>query len=734
MMVNPIRMAIAEALEQQVERLLREAGQARPAGMKVSVERPAHPEHGEYASNAAMQLARTLRRAPLAIAAELAAGLERDGRVGGLVRQVEVAAPGFLNMRLDWRVWADGAVAQQVQAPSLGDAIPQPHKAVIEHTSINPNKAAHIGHLRNSCIGDTLARLYKRVGYRVEVHNYIDDLGNQLADTVVGLLHTGAEGEYARFGDFCWDTYAAVNRAYKADPSLAEERIRVLHELEEGRSGTAWLGELVAEKIVREHVEEMKRFGIEYDVLVWESHLVRQGFWQAAFDMLSGTPVFRQETEGKLAGCWVLKQGSRGSRSEGAGEGEVAVLEAAEMEEQEQEHGLEQEHVLEQESETGHHVDKVLVRSNGILTYTAKDIAYHLWKFGLLKKTFTYKRFGDKLWSTAGVKAARKSFGQADLVLNVIDHRQEYPQAMVKQSIEALGFDRQAERLRHVSYGVVSLSPATAAELGIDTSDGKSSYAMSGRQGIGIKVADLLAHMERVIDEKRSRRSGLSSRAIAAAAIRYYLLRYNLNTEVVFDLHKAMEISGNTGVYLLYAYARAASLAAKAGAAGAAGVGAGVGGADAGAEASADGGGGAGAASTAGSSGGAVAGVEASVAGEDGAGTVNAGGRDTAEGQPLPLAALADEAALQPAERALLRQLAYWPDTLAAAAEELAPNLVAAYAHELATAFSTFYAACPILRAADAERRSFRLWLTARYRETLGDALQLLGLPTPSRM
>lgn len=654
--MSTVQQLLADALHGQVARLLREAGLEWPADLQVQVGPPAHAQHGDYASNAAMPLARLLRRAPLHIAAELRDGLLADAGgwdVGGLLAHVEAVAPGFLNMRLNWRRWAEMDFDAGREA-----AEGHPPKVVIEHTSINPNKAAHIGHLRNSCIGDTLARLYKRVGYRVEVHNYIDDLGNQLADTVVGLLHTGAEGAYARFGDYCWDTYAAVNRAYAATPSMTEERTRVLHELEEGRSSTAWIGELVAERIVREHTEEMRRFGIRYDVLVWESHLVRQGFWAAASAKLKTTPAFVLAEEGKLAGCWVLKQGN----------GAEDATDQVDAEEP-------------APGQADHSADKVLVRSNGILTYTAKDIAYHLWKFGLLDQTFTYTPFAtDSLWTTAPAGAGvRKRFGQADIVLNVIDHRQQYPQAMVKQALEALGFTRQAERLRHVSYGVVSLSPGTAAELGIDTSDGKGSYAMSGRQGIGIKVAEMLQLMERVIEEKRSRRTGLSSEAIAAAAIRYYLLRYNLQTEVVFDLHKATEITGNTGVYLLYAHARAASILAKAE-------------------------------------------QEASEKVRPG----EAGELVSSKAPPFP-------AVLEAAEYSLLRQLAYWPETLEAAAEERAPNLIGTYAYELATAFNTFYAACPILKA-EGERRSFRIWLTAKYKMTLADALQVLGLPAPNRM
>lgn len=612
-------------IEAAVTDLLNELGLSQAAPVKVIIEQPSHMEHGDYSTNIAMQLAKVLRKPPLQIAQLIQQRLEQTGLIDNRVSKIEIVPPGFINLFMNWKQWA--------QQPLASAAAPTGQKVVIEHTSINPNKSAHIGHLRNSCIGDTLVRLLQRVGHQVEVHNYIDDLGNQLADTVVGVLHTPLHKEHTRFGDFCWDVYAAINKEYQGNPKLTEQRSHVLHHLEEGGNNLAWLGLLVAERIVREHVEEMKPFRISYDLLVWESSIVREGFWNAAFELLKQTSLFYQETDGKLAGCWVLKQPSS---AEGGDDSE-------------------------------HSADKVLIRSNGILTYTAKDIAYHLWKFGLLEKDFAYSKFSEDLWTTHAA-GAKEAFGKADIVINVIDHRQEYPQMMVKQALEALGFSDQAAKLRHVSYGVVSLSPGSAAELGIDTSDHKASYAMSGRQGIGIKIAELLNLMEGVVETKRSDKTGISSRAIAAAAIRYYLLRFNLHTEVVFDLQQATEISGNSGVYLMYSYARAVSLIGKA-------------------EQELN--------------------IAPSVPGE------------------FP--------EMEKAEYALLRHIANWPDTLAVASRELTPNLICNYAFDLATLFNNFYAVCPILKT-DAERKKFRVWLTAVFKDTLADALEVLGLPTPSRM
>ncbi|WP_199617012.1 arginine--tRNA ligase [Paenibacillus alkalitolerans] len=620
-----ISLAIINGIERAVESLFHELGLKFTADIKINVEQPAHLEHGDYSTNVAMQLAKALRKAPLQIAEALKSKLEQQGSIDNLIAKIEVAPPGFINMHLDWKQWA-----QREFALPAGTG----EKAVVEHTSINPNKSAHIGHLRNSCIGDTVVRLLKRSGYNVEVHNYIDDLGNQLADTVVGVLNIPHKKEHSRFGDFCWDVYSKVNKEYENNPELLEQRTKVLHSLEEGNENLSWIGFIAAEQIVREHLEEMNEFGINYDLLVWESNIVREGFWASAFSLLQQTPQFYRESSGKLEGCWVLKQPSSETEENDSSE---------------------------------HSTDKVLVRSNGILTYTAKDIAYHLWKFGLLDKDFLYKRFSDGLWTTHS-SGTDSSFGKADIVINVIDHRQQYPQAMVKQALEILGYAQQAEKLRHVSYGVVSLSPGAAKELGIDTSDGKASYAMSGRQGIGIKISDLLDIMEGVIENKRSDKDGLASRAIAAASIRYYLLRFSLLTEVVFDIQQATEVTGNTGVYLMYSHARAANIVSKA----------------------------------------------------------------AAEHNMKP--AIPDEInQLDKSEYALLRHLAAWQDTLYTACIELSPNIVCNYAHELATLFNNFYAACPILKA-DGDKKQLRLWLVSKFKETLGDALNVLGLPAPDRM
>lgn len=659
---------IKNSLEQCIHKVSEGLGIPGSSAVKVALEQPANADHGDYSSNIAMQLARPLRKAPAVIAELIIAELKSSGSVNGLLQRIEVAQPGFINMYIDWQVWAQ-----------TDFAIPQAdgEKVIVEHTSVNPNKSMHIGHLRNSCIGDALVRILRKTGYRVEVHNYVDDLGNQLADTVVGLLNVPLAGNHVRFGDYCWDIYAEINKEYAQHPESVHKRTEILHALEQGDGNLSWIGNLVAGQIVKEHVEEMRNFGIGYDLLVWESSILKEGFWSSAFDLLSQTDVFVQESEGKLAGCWILKQ-SAGTGAE-----------------------------VTQETEEEHQKDKVLVRSNGILTYTAKDIAYHLWKFGLLDKDFAYSEFNSGLWTT-GLRGETLPFGRADKVVNVIDYRQEYPQAMVKQAFQALGYHEQAERLHHVSYGVVSLSPASAAGLGLDTSAGKSSYAMSGRQGIGIKVTELVRLMEDSIESTRSDKNGLSSRLIATAAIRYYLLRFNLGTEIVFDFKQAMEISGNTGVYLMYAYARASRVLSKGSALAESGTG---------------------------NNGDNEHGGSREYGGHGNSGdngsskhSASSGLEGSSAHGDLPLF----PPQLEAAELALLRQLSLWQDTLYTASRELTPNTICNYAHSLAALFSN-YSACPILKG-EASSIAFRLWLTRSFTDTLGEALDVLGLPKPERM
>ncbi|MEK7584276.1 MAG: arginine--tRNA ligase, partial [Patescibacteria group bacterium] len=360
--------------------------------------------------------------------------------------------------------------------------------------------------------------------YETEVQYYVDDTGVQVADTFVALKEFGgAPAQGQKFDHFCWDRYAQINAAYQKDSQLLEKRSHVLHALEDADSREAFEVKELASRILNDHLSSMADFGVSYDLLVWESDILRFEFWKRAFEVLQKSDSFTKETEGKNKGCWVLKTGEKSQDEE-------------------------------------HSPDKILVKSDGTVTYTGKDIAYHLWKFDLLGKDFRYgiwkKAPQKEPLATTDAKGKKSSkYGRADRVYNVIDVRQAYPQAMVKLALEKLGYEKESKQLKHVSYGVVKLA-----------GEGQ----MSGREGKGVKVDDLLRmvteHVSTQAYSVQSKRSDapVSDREIAVGVIKYFMLRYNPHSEIVFDLKEAGAITGNTGPYIQYAYARASGILVKA--------------------------------------------------------------------------------------------------------------------------------------------------------------------------
>lgn len=499
--------------------------------MDPVVEPSAVPEAGDYSSALAFRLAGLLHRSPREIAAEIAARVALMSLSHR--REITVTGAGYINLRLDFALLTPAVIRRALDWGAVVSADPEAGpKVVVEHTATNPNKAAHVGHLRNACIGDTVARLLRARGNSVEVQNYIDDTGVQVADVLVGIRNLGlspADGE--SFDRFCSRAYVEVCRRYEQDPALAELRVQTLRQIE-GREGeVAKEAKELAGKIVDAHLQTMSRVGVTYDLLTWESDIIERGFLGHALDWMREAKVIQQPMEGPFQGCWVLPLEEGGEEVE-LGEGDA----------------------------------KVLVKSDGIATYTSKDIAYHLWKFGVLGLDFDYR-----LWSPQGpatttsdpelAQLAPDRFGRAARVVNVIDQRQSAPQRVVKEALRRLGFDAQAQALHHLAYEVVALSPRAASALGIDTSEGKAMYALSGRLGIDVGADDLLDEAERQVQSKA--RDQATAARLAASAVRYYLLRFGLNSIINFDFGEALRTSGDTGVYLQYAHARACGILAK---------------------------------------------------------------------------------------------------------------------------------------------------------------------------
>jgi arginyl-tRNA synthetase len=555
-MILPIHAAIRTRLQ---SRLAADYNLSPADQPPIVIETPPQRAMGDIAVPVAFELARRLRKAPRAIAQELA---DRIGDIPGVAR-IQVAPNGYLNFflaRADFL--RDRLSPVGAQAPAATR-----EKVIVEHTAINPNKAAHVGHLRNSILGDTLVRLLRFQGQTVEVQNYIDDTGVQVADVVVAFtelehqtiddVRTLTSDPAVRFDYYCWDLYSRVTHWYEEDKSRLEIRARVLHAIEEGGNPLAEIGALIADRIVRCHLDTMGRLGISYDLLTWEGDILRLHFWATAFEQLRARDAVFLQTEGRLKGCWVMPI-----------EGADTPGEAPET--------LDDPN----EEEAGDQREKVIVRSNGTVTYVGKDIANQFWKFGLLGKDFYYRVFdvrdGLAIWATTSTTtdaADRPAFGHASAVYNVIDSRQSYLQQLLKQALATMGFARESARSTHFSYEMVALSHATARALGYQDTDsgGKPFVEVSGRKGLGVKADDLLDRLvETAAHEVDSRNPELDlserlsiARQIAVAAVRYFLVKFTRGKVIAFDIDEALSFEGETGPYLQYAVVRAANIFAK---------------------------------------------------------------------------------------------------------------------------------------------------------------------------
>jgi arginyl-tRNA synthetase len=526
----------------------------------IPLEIPPDLKFGELATPIAFELARKLRKAPKIIAQEIVAAL---GHVEGF-DGFDVAGAGYINARLDRAagVRVVAGVADS-QVPKAGPGAPVVH-SLVEHTSINPNKAAHVGHLRNAILGDTFVRLLRAAGQKVDVQNYIDNTGVQVADVVVGFQHLEDMGlaqvrlllddlksKGQRIDYYCWDLYAHTSQWYTSgtdEENEARKKLRyaTLHELECGGNETSEIAELISTAVMRRHLETMLRLGIEYDFLPRESEILHLKFWESAFEQLKNTGVLYFENEGKNKGCWVMtRPGAEVTKGE-----------------------------TDEDS-------KVIVRSNGTVTYVGKDIAYHLWKFGLLGKDFGYKPFftypDHECWISAEKgEETHPHFGGAQAIYNVIDTRQSDPQANVIQALRGMGYTDQANRYTHFSYEMVALTPRCAVELGYDISpedQARPYIEVSGRKGFGVKADDLidkLIHATRAeVDARQTDRNEAERQCIAEqiaiGALRYFMLKFTRNSVIAFDFKEALNFEGETGPYIQYAVVRARNIFRKGG-------------------------------------------------------------------------------------------------------------------------------------------------------------------------
>jgi arginyl-tRNA synthetase len=538
-----VYLELQKALTEHIRTVLRAKYQLEVEAIPVEI--PPDLKFGELATPIAFELARKLRKAPKIIAQEIVTAL---GSVDGFSR-FEVAGAGYINARFDRVAGVRSVAFAEGPPPSTRS------HSLVEHTSINPNKAAHIGHLRNAILGDTFVRLLRAAGQKVDVQNYIDNTGVQVADVVVGFLHVEGRSltevrslvedlnqNQEKVDFYCWDLYARTSHWYdegSEEENAARKKLRydTLHQIEAGGNETAQVAELISTAVLRRHLETMLRLGIEYDFLPRESEILHLKFWDAAFEQLKQTGVLYFETEGKNKGCWVM-------RRPGAATVDGEVDEDA----------------------------KVIVRSNGTVTYVGKDIAYHLWKFGLLGRDFGYKPFfqyqrHDCWISTEHGVEPHPHFGEAQAIYNVIDSRQSDPQANVIQALRGMGHTEQADRYTHFSYEMVALTPRCAVDLGYSVSEedlGRPYIEVSGRKGFGVKADDLIdkliAATRAEVDARQTSRDEAERRRIAEqiaiGALRYFMLKFTRNSVIAFDFKDALSFEGETGPYCQYAVVR----------------------------------------------------------------------------------------------------------------------------------------------------------------------------------
>jgi arginyl-tRNA synthetase len=533
----------------------------------IVVEQPPKIEFGEYALPIAFELARKLRKAPRKIAEEIVGGV---GAIPGIER-LEVAGGGYINVRVNRAELATALAADESPAADAPAG-----KVLVEHSSINPNKAAHIGHLRNAILGDTFVRLLRFAGREVDVQNYIDNTGVQVADVVVGFLHLEKKSRAQiealaaapRFDYLCWDVYARVSRWYEEDQSNLQARAAMLRLIEEGNNETTEVADFISRAVLKRHLETMDRLDIEYDFLPRESEILHLHFWDAAFSKLKEAGVLTFENDGKNKGCWVMRRAGTAAKTLTTGGTESTGDENTEAQ-------ISGDKITEEDQ-------KVIVRSNGTVGYVGKDIAYHMWKFGLLGRDFGYRKFyrypnAHDCWiSTIAGEKDHPHFGDVAEIYNVIDARQSEAQNTVIEALRGLGHGEAADRYTHFSYEMVALTPRCAAELGYTLSEEDKArpwIEVSGRKGFGVKADDLLdaliAAAGKEVDARHPElsepeRAGIAVQ-IAIGALRYFMLKFTKQSVIAFDFKDALSFEGDTGPYAQYAVVRASNIFRKGG-------------------------------------------------------------------------------------------------------------------------------------------------------------------------
>ena len=498
---------------------------------EFDVSEASRPEFGDVSCNVGFLLAKSLKKRPFEIAKSIANEYNKDK--GKFVTEVSAHSSGYLNFVANYPLLTQSVIQSSIQENYGQIDIGKNSKIVVEHTSVNPNKALHVGHVRNIIIGDTISRILQKACYDVRVLNYVDDSGLQVADIIVGFRYGGFSREPPKgqkFDHYCGDVvYVNTTERYENDPTLATKRSLILKELEEGKSETAKFGDEITRHVLEEQLKTCWRLGVTYDCLNFESQIVRSNLWKNVFDKMKSMGIIELEKEGKNVGCWVIKAESD---------------------------------------------DKVLVRSDGTATYIAKDIPYAAWKLGILDDPFYYKQYstqsdGRVLWETTLENTETKLNFTGDAVITVIDSRQSRLQNIITKIIS--DFKAKEGSYFHLGYESVTLSAETAKTLNLDT--GGKSVQMSGRKGIYVNadyVLDILG--VKTYEEAKKRNPDLNevklvqiSEQVAIGALRYSMIKQDLDKIITFDMTESLSLEGDTGPYIQYSYARAMRILEKGG-------------------------------------------------------------------------------------------------------------------------------------------------------------------------
>ncbi len=604
-------------------------------GVEITLETPPNSEFGDIATTACFSLAKQERKPPAKIAERIVNSIRIPKN--SLIERME-ARGGYINFFFNRRGLA-GIVIPGALSKTFGKPKVVAEKVMVEHTSANPNKALHVGHIRNSCLGDSIVRILKFCGEKVQEVNYIDDSGTQLADIIVGFkfLRIPVETKM-KFDQYCGnEVYVRVNRIYENDSTLGQKRREIIGEIEFGGNETSKFAEKVVEKIIGAQLETLRRIGISFDLMVTETSVLHAKLWEAAFRKLGDAGVIYKEAEGKNAGCWLLRLSDRPEFS-----------------------GLE-------------NADKILVRSDGTILYTGKDIAYAMWKHGLLEDTFNYRKFsksaGRDTWITTGKGGEKKKpkFGDVDKAIALVDVRQSYAQDVVSAALAMLGDDKD---YIHYDYGVVALSKNTVEQLGIGAGNGQVHH-MSGRRGIFVNVDDVLDILEKKAYEETAKRNvgaaeewiATTARKIARSALRYEMTKIDRENTITFDIEESLRLDGNTAPYLQYTYARTMKILEKAG----------------------------------------------------------------------KVPKFAAPAAITGTELELIKALMSFPGIVEKSRNSLSPQEISRYAYSLCTLFNRFYQDSPVLRAEGATR-VFRLNLAKAFVSVLEKCLGMIGVDVLEKM